>query len=79
LANLLSTGLIPLMLLLKDPKTSNMSKANWVLVSIVGACGAYYLTFNGSYKRLAADQDYEERRSGANRNNSAQQVEIPTA
>jgi drug/metabolite transporter (DMT)-like permease len=62
LANVSSAGLIPLMLLLKDPETQNMSKANWVLATGVAATGLFYLTFNGSYRRLEADREYEARK-----------------
>ncbi len=48
----LSAGLIPLMLLLKDPVTQSMQKANWVMASTMLACGLFYLNFGGSYRRL---------------------------
>jgi hypothetical protein len=63
IANLLSAGMIPLMLLLKDPVTQNMNKANWVMASTMLLCGLFYLNFNGTYRRLQADQEYEQRRA----------------
>lgn len=55
MGNLLSAGLVPVLMLLKDDRTQNMDKANWLLMSIVACSGCFFLFFNGEYKRLAVD------------------------
>lgn len=65
MGNLASAGLVPLMVLLKDPETQSMSKANWVLALSVGVVGLFYLSFSGAYRRMEADREYEERRNAA--------------
>jgi hypothetical protein len=54
MGNLASAGLIPLMALLKN-QTGSMNAPLWIVNAIMILTGLFFLTFNGSFRRLEVE------------------------
>eukprot|EP00823_Brevimastigomonas_motovehiculus_P003589 TRINITY_DN2215_c0_g1_i1.p1 TRINITY_DN2215_c0_g1~~TRINITY_DN2215_c0_g1_i1.p1 ORF type:complete len:627 (-),score=166.04 TRINITY_DN2215_c0_g1_i1:326-2206(-) len=62
--NIASTGLIPLLTLLKG-SNGNFVVPNWVLTGLVAVVGVGFIFFSGRYLRLLSEQMYEASEGGA--------------